>query len=203
MFSKWRKLAKHLEARGRRAPATVVDIASSGRDVRSEGFGPLDAVRGLRGDKSGSTLAPNSSRYLVRRARLRIRPADGPEFEVDRDMRFGDYGRYVPKAGDQIEVVYDPDDHEKVMVAPPTAGEEQLRAAAALSKAKVGFTVGGGGQQGAGTTPSKEQLAQQQQAMDQAQSMLEMAQQFMSGETKPGEIPAKDSDDDERKKDQG
>jgi hypothetical protein len=34
-------------------------------------------------------------------------------------MRFGDHGRYVPKAGEEIAVVYDPDDHEKVMVAAP------------------------------------------------------------------------------------
>jgi hypothetical protein len=198
--NKWRKLAKHLEQRGTRAPATVVDIASSGHEVRSEGFGPLDAIRELSRDKSGSTLAPSSSRYSVRRARLRIRPADGQEFEVERDMRFGDYGRYVPKAGEEIEVVYDPDDHEKVMVAAPTAEEEQMRAAIALGKADIGFTVGGGGQ-GTGEPPSEEKLAEQQKSMNQAQSMLEMAQQFMSGGTKPGEMPAEEAGEDDEDKD--
>jgi hypothetical protein len=197
--NKWRKLGKHLDEHGSRAPATVVEIAKSGREVRSEGFGPLDSIRGLTGDK-GTPLAPNSDHYSVRRTRLRVRPADGPEFEVERDMRFGDYGRYVPKAGEEIEVVYDPDDHEKVMVAPPTAEEEQMRAAVALGKADIGFTVGGSGQ-GTGQPPSDAQLAQQQQAMDQTQSMLEMAQQFMSGQTKPGEVPSED--DDEEKKDRG
>jgi hypothetical protein len=201
--NKWRKLGKHLDKHGTRAPATVVEIAKSGREVRSEGFGPLDAIRDLSGDK-GTPLAPNSSHYSVRRARLRIRPADDPEFEVERDMRFGDYGRYVPKAGEEIEVVYDPDNHEKVMVAPPTAEEEQLRAAVALGKADVGFTVNGGGQRGGGEPPSEEQLAQQRQAMEQSHSMLEMAQQFMSGQTKPGEMPSEGSgEDDEEKKNRG
>jgi hypothetical protein len=96
-------------------------------------------------------------------------------------IRFGDWGRYVPKVDEEIEVIYDPNDHSKVMVAPPTAEEEAIRTSEALSKAKIGLTLGGGGAKPAqGTKPtSDEQMADHQQQMDQAQSMLEQAQQFM------------------------
>ena len=191
MFFKWRKLAKHLEKNGRRAPATVVEIAERGSETRSEGIGIEQALPGSGGD---SLIPRNSGGYMVRRAKLRVSPADGPEFEVESKMRFGDWGRYVPKAGEQIEVVYDPEDHEKILVAPPTAEEEQARTMAALSKADIGFTVGGGGAKGSGEPVSDEQMAQHRQSMDQAQQMLEQAQQFMSGGL-PGQSPPEKKDE--------
>lgn len=192
MFSKWRKLAKHLEQHGRRAPATVVEIAKHGSEVRSEGIGISHLMPGSAGD---SLLPRNSGGYMVRRAKLAVRPANEPGFEVERKIRFGDWGRYVPKSGEEIEVVYDPNDHEKLLVAPPTAEEEQARTIAALSKADIGFTVGGGGgAKGSGEPVSDEQMAQHQQSMDQAQQMLDQAQQFMSGGL-PGQSPPEKKDE--------
>jgi hypothetical protein len=186
MFFKWRKLYKHLGQHGVRAPATVVDIAKHGVTHRAEGWNPLDEL-------ADATVgqAPNSAAYEVRKTRLRIRPSDEPEFEVEGKMRWGDYGTYVPKAGEEIEVIYDPNDHEKVVLAPPTAEQEALRTAEALSKAKVGFQIGGGGAKagGSGKPPTEEQVTQQAQAMDQAQGMMQLAQQYMSGELKPGQVP--------------
>jgi hypothetical protein len=187
MLFKWRKLYRHLGQHGVRAPATVVDIAKHGVTHRAEGWNPLDEL-------ADATVgqAPNSDRYEVRRTRLRIRPADEPEFEVEGKMRWGDYGTYVPKPGEEIEVIYDPNDHEKVVLAPPTPEQEALRTAEALSKAKVGFQIGGGGAKagsGTGPPPSQEQLAQQGQSMDQAQGMMELAEQFMSGQLQPGQMP--------------
>lgn len=89
------------------------------------------------------------------------------------------------------------------MVAPPTAEEEQLRAAVALGKADVGFTVGRGGQRGSGEPPRG--TARAATAGDGAVPVdARVAQQFMSGQTNPGEMPSETSEeDDEEKKDRG
>lgn len=192
--SRWRKLAAHLEQHGVRAPATVVEIAKWGTDHEYQG-GEWDPEDEVIRKMPGETLAPsNTGNWYVRKTKLSVRPADQPEFEMEGKIRFGDWGLDIPKAGDEIDVVYDPNDHRKVMVAPPTAEEEALRTAEALGKAKIGFTVGGGGARpGGGQPPSEEQLAASQNQMDQAQAMLEQAQQFMSGGRKPDEDPEKES----------
>lgn len=201
MFTRWRKLATHLEQHGRRVPATVVEIAKHGFQTEAEGYGPGDVIADVTGNKAGDTLAPrNSGGYAVRKAKIRIEPPDGEPIEVERKMRFGDWGRYVPKAGEKIEVVYDPSDPEKVMVAPPTPEEEQARTAAALSKADVGLTLGAGGAKGSGEPVSDDVMAQHQKAMDQAQDMLQQAQQFMSG-GQPGQ-PAPEKKDEKRREDE-
>jgi hypothetical protein len=127
VFGKGKREREHLERNGRRAPATVVEIARFGMNI---------------GD-AGPDRASSGSE-AVRMTTLRVQPEGEPEFGVKRRLRYGD-GKPVPKAGDRIDVLYDPDDHEKVMVAPPTAEEEQIRVAAALSQAKIGLTIGGGG----------------------------------------------------------
>ena len=193
--SKWRRLAAHLEKTGVRAPATVVDIASWGSDheYSSGEWDPEDEiVRQMPGEK----LAPShTGSWYVRRTKLKIRPADEPEFEMEGKIRYGDWGLDIPEAGAEITVVYDPNDHSKVMMAPPTDIEEAVRTAEALGDAKIGFTVGGGGAKpGTGQPPSEEQMAGYQQQMDQAQSMLEQAQQFMSGGREPDDDPEKDGE---------
>ena len=194
MFFKWRKLYKHLGQHGVRAPATVVDIAKHGVNHHSEGWDPLEM---LADEAFGR--APNSAEYAVRRTQLRVRPTNEPEFEVEGKMRWGDYGTYVPKAGDEIEVLYDPNDHEKIVLAPPTAEQEAIRTAEALSKAKIGFQVGGGGAKaGSAKPPTEEELEQRvqsmDQSMDQAQGMMKMAEQFMSGQVSPGQMPGSQPD---------
>jgi hypothetical protein len=124
LFGSGKRERKHLEQAGKRAPATVVEIARFGLNI---------------GD-AGPDRASSGSEAL-RTTTLRVQPEGEPEFEVKRRIRYGD-GKPVPKAGDVIEVLYDPEDHEKVMVAPPTAEQEQARIAAALSKAQIGLTVG-------------------------------------------------------------
>src|SRR4051794_5793077 len=198
--SKWRRLAAHLEKNGVRAPATVVDIASWGSDHEYSG-GEIDLEDELIRQMPGEKLAPsNTGSWYVRKTKLKIRPADEPEFEMEGKVRYGDWGLDLPKAGAEINVIYDPNDHNKVMRAPLTDMEEAVRTSEALGNAKIGFTVGGGGgKQGSGQPPSDEQLAGSQQQMDQAQGMLQQAQQFMSGEVKAGEDPTrkKKSEDDD------
>jgi hypothetical protein len=192
--NKWRKLGAHLEQHGVRAPATVVEIAKWGADHESQGWSVDDEALSRM---PGESLAPAKTRYYyVRKTRLRIRPADEPEFEMEGKVRFGDWGREVPTAGAEIEVIYDPNDHSKVMVAPPTAEEEAIRTAEALGKADIGITLGGGGGKPAPPKPvSDEQIASEQEAMDQAQSMLEQAQQFMPGLGQGGDKKSEKKDE--------
>jgi hypothetical protein len=171
MLGKKQRMINRLERVGVRAPATVVEIAKSGYEVRSEGFNPI-------GEKLG--LDSKTGYYATRKATLRVSPQGEPEFEAQGKFRFAEYGRTIPKAGDRIDVLYDPADHEQVCIAPPTAEEEQARAAAALSEAKVGFGVD---LRGGGTKQDKDEaLKQNEEAMEQAQAMLEQAQKFMGGD---------------------
>jgi hypothetical protein len=184
--SKWRRLAAHLEKNGVRAPATVVEIASWGSDTESS-QGEIDLEDELIKKMPGEKLAPsNTGAWYVRKTKLKIRPADEPEFEMEGKIRYGDWGLDIPKAGDEIDVIYDPNDHSKVMRAPLTDMDEAVRTAEALGKADIGFTFGGGGAKpGTGQPPSEEQLASSQDQMDQAAAMLQQAQQFMSGGQRP------------------
>jgi hypothetical protein len=174
MFGKKQRMINRLERSGVRAPATVVEIAESGYEVRSEGFNPI-------GEKVG--LYSKTGYYAVRKATLRVHPHGEPEFEAQGKFRFAEYGRTVPKAGEEIDVLYDPEDREQVCVAPPTAEEEALRTAEALSNAKIGFTVGGGGARPrpASAEDLDQAVERNEEAMDQAQAMLEQAQQMMGG----------------------
>jgi hypothetical protein len=124
MADKWKKLSKHLEAHGKRAPATVVEVSRSGTEVEKGG------LLGMIGLSSGD-------RYDIRRTTLRIRPDGEPEFEASPRMKYEIYT--VPDAGDELEVLYDPTDHEKVMVAPPPATEQPETLD--LRESKVGFTL--------------------------------------------------------------
>jgi hypothetical protein len=174
MFGKKQRMINRLERSGVRAPATVVEIAEFGTETRSQGFNPI-------GERLG--LDSKTGYYATRRATLRVTPQGKPEFEAQGKFRFAEYGRTIPKAGDRIDVLYDPADHEQVCVAPPTAEEEAVRTAEALSKAKIGFTVGGQGTRPrpASAEERDQAMEQNEQAMDQAQAMLEQAQQFMGG----------------------
>lgn len=129
MFGKAKRERERLERSGKRAPATVVEIAGQGWSIGEGG-----------GDRSFSASE------IVRMSTLRVEPEGEPEFEVRKRIRYGLYGRTVPKAGDRIEVLFDPSDHERIVVAPPTAEEERARTAAALSQSNLGSALGGGGQ---------------------------------------------------------
>ena len=179
MFGKHKRTRRQLEQGGKRAPATVVEIAATGWETESTGWN-------LPGLPSGE------GKQIVRMTTLRVRPADEPEFELKQRIRYGLYGRMVPKAGDEIEVLFDPEDHEKVVVAPPTAEEEQARTMAALSKAKIGFGVDLSS--GAGDQSSAEAMEQNQQAMDQAQQMLQQMNEMTSGAKKPEDDDSEDSE---------
>jgi hypothetical protein len=125
---KWKKLVQHLEANGRRAPATVAEVSGSATSGKSGSFSPLDLV-GLGGG--------NEEEWTSRKTRLRIRPEGEPEFEVETKVRYARHND--PDEGDEIEVLYDPADHELVMVAPPETAEYDP--SKGLGETKVGFTL--------------------------------------------------------------
>ena len=104
MFGSGKREREELERSGTRAPAEIVEIAQSGMGIGDAGPGRT-----------------SSSGELLRMTILRVQPEGQPEFEVRKRMR---YGRTAPKEGDRIEVLFDPSDHEKIVVAPPTAEEE-------------------------------------------------------------------------------
>src|SRR5215469_152467 len=95
MFGSHKHLEKQLRARGRSAQATILD-AKSGVSITS-------------GDPA---LAGNTQ--VVWKLRLRITPDGEPPFEAETSARFGQLGG--PQPGNTVFVLYDPDDHTKVVV---------------------------------------------------------------------------------------
>jgi hypothetical protein len=150
MFGKTsRRTRNHLQTHGRRAPATVVEIAAWGMNVRE-----------------GRDL-----QVAVRKTTLRVEPEGEPEFVITKRLRY-ENGATIPTAGKRIEVLYDPDDHETIMLAPLTPEQEARRTAAALSKANGGSLIQSTAIGGAAAAP-EELLEQHRAAMEQAQQMLD------------------------------
>ncbi len=91
-----KKLKKELEESGKRANATVVEIAEKGMAV----------TRGAEGVIGNTELALKTH--------LRVQPDDEPEFEVKKRISFPQLA--VPSAGQTVPVIYDPNDHDKIIV---------------------------------------------------------------------------------------
>ena len=142
---------------GVRAPATVLEIASTGWSI---------------GDAGPDRTSSGSDN--VRMTTLRVEPEGSPTFEINARLRYGD-GNAVPTEGDRIEVLYDPGDSETVVVAPPSADEQSRRGAAALSASNVGLSMGGG-------LPTDEAMKGHQEAVAQAEAARRQMQEIMSGD---------------------
>ena len=91
-----KRVKKQLEENGKRANATVVEIAEKGMAV----------TRGAEGVIGNTELALKTH--------LRVQPDDEPEFEVKK--RFSYPQLAVPSAGQTVPVIYDPSDHDKIIV---------------------------------------------------------------------------------------
>ena len=91
-----KKLKKQLEETGKRANATIVEIAEKGMAV----------TRGAEGVVANTEIALKTH--------LRVTPDDEPEFEVKK--RFSYPQMAVPAAGQVVPVLYDPNDHDKIVV---------------------------------------------------------------------------------------
>jgi hypothetical protein len=141
-----KKLIKQLEENGKHANATVVEIAEKGMAV----------TRGAEGVISNTELAL--------KAHLRVQPDDEPEFEVKKRFSFPQLA--VPSAGQTVPVLYDPQDHDKIVV--DYSAEAQQGAA---------FSA-------AGIDPN-----QIGQLMEQAQQMQAQAGQMQGGMPEMGQMP--------------
>ena len=136
-----KRLKKQLEESGKRANATVVEIAEKGMAV----------TRGAEGVIGNTELALKTH--------LRVQPEDEPEFEVKKRFSFPQLA--VPSAGQTVPVLYDPSDHDKIIVDySPEAQQSAALSAAGVDPNAIG------------------------QLMEQAQQLRAQA-----GQVQPGQIP--------------
>jgi len=97
-----RRTEKKLEEKGKRAPAVVVEIAEKGMSVTT-GSGQLVA-----------------NTEVMLKAKVRVEPEDEPAFEVEERFRFPQLS--IPSVGSRVAVIYDPSDHDKIMIDRSAAG---------------------------------------------------------------------------------
>jgi hypothetical protein len=142
-----KKLKKQLEETGVRANATIIEIAEKGMAV----------TRGAEGVVANTELAL--------KAHLRVQPENEPEFEVKKRFSFPQMA--VPSAGQTVPVLYDPQDHDKIMVDySPEAQQGAALSAAGIDPSQIG------------------------QLMQQAQQMQAQAGQMQAGMPGMGQVPA-------------
>jgi hypothetical protein len=91
-----RRTRKKLEEHGKRAPAVVVEIAERGMSVTS-GSGQLVA-----------------NTEVMLKTKLRVEPEDEPAFEVEERFRYPQLS--IPSVGSRLAVIYDPSDHDRIMI---------------------------------------------------------------------------------------
>ena len=146
-----KRLKKQLEENGKRANATVVEIAEKGMAVTS----------GAEGVVANTTLALNT--------KLMVKPDDEPEFEVEKRFRFQQLA--VPSAGQTLPVIYDPNDHDKVMLdESPEAQQQAMLSGAGIDPAQISQMVAQA-QQWQGQMPGAAPAAPQQDSVAQLEKL--------------------------------
>ena len=111
---------KRLEENGRRANATVLEIAS----------------RGMTITHGNDAIVSNTK--VVLKTKLRVEPDGEPAFEVEEKFRYSQFA--IPSAGTVLPVIFDPDDHDKIMLdESPGAVTQAGLAQAGLSTDQMGL----------------------------------------------------------------
>jgi hypothetical protein len=117
-----RRTRKRLEEAGRKANATVVEIAEKGMAV----------THGAEGVVANTELAMKTT--------LKVQPEGEPEFEVKETFRYPQMA--VPSAGSTIPVIYDPEDHGKIMLDDsPEAQQAAVLSGAGIDAGAIGDAV--------------------------------------------------------------
>ena len=117
-----RRTRKRLEEAGRKANATVVEIAEKGVAVTT---GPEGVV---------------SATQLALKTTLKVQPEGEPEFEVKTTFRYPQLS--VPAAGQQLAIIYDPEDHDKIMLDDsPEAQQSAMLAGAGIDAGQIGDAI--------------------------------------------------------------
>jgi hypothetical protein len=91
-----KRAQKKLEEHGTRAPATVVEIAERGMAVTSGAEG----------------IVANTEVLL--KTTLRVEPPNEPTFDVTKRIRWPQLS--IPSAGSKVNVIFDPEDHDELMI---------------------------------------------------------------------------------------
>jgi hypothetical protein len=91
-----RRTRHRLEDHGKKAPATVLEVGKRGMAITT-GSGQLV-----------------SDTEVALKLSLRVEPEGEPPFELWTKLRFSQFG--MPQAGSKIAVIYDPEDHESIML---------------------------------------------------------------------------------------
>jgi hypothetical protein len=112
-------------------------------------------------------MGPSAEKEVSLKTKLLVRPADEAEFEVEKRFRFPKGA--VPGVGEEVTVLYDPDDHESVELVPPEAPSESEIA----SLAGTGLGSGGASARSAVTEG------------DPGAQMIELAGRLQRGEITP------------------
>ena len=108
------RMRKRLEENGRRANATVLEIASRGMTITN----------------GNEAIVANTK--VVLKTKLRVEPDGEPAFEVQQKFRYSQFA--IPSAGSVLPVIYDPDDHDKIMLdESPQAVTQAVMGQAGLS----------------------------------------------------------------------
>jgi hypothetical protein len=105
-----KRARKKLEERGTKARATVLEIADKGMAITH----------------GQETIVSNTE--VARKVRLQVTPDNEPEFEVTQRFRFPQTD--IPSAGQVISVIYDPSDHDKIMLDQSREGGQKATLAA-------------------------------------------------------------------------
>jgi hypothetical protein len=114
-----KKLKKELEASGKRANATIIEIAEKGMAVT----------------RGADNVVANTE--IALKTHLRVTPDDEPEFEVKKRFSFPQMA--VPGAGQTVPVLYDPSDHDKIVVDySPEAQQSAAFSAAGIDPSQIG-----------------------------------------------------------------
>ena len=112
-----RRTRKRLEEAGKKANATVIEIAEKGMAV----------THGAEGVVSNTELALKT--------KLNVHAEEG-DFEVRETFRYPQLG--VPSAGMEIPVIYDPEDHDKIMLdESPEAQQSAALAGAGIDASSI------------------------------------------------------------------
>jgi hypothetical protein len=113
-----KKLKKQLEESGKRANATIIEIAEKGMAVT----------------RGADNVVANTE--IALKTHLKVTPDDEPEFEVKKRFSFPQMA--VPAAGQTVPVLYDPNDHDKIIVDySPEAQQNAAFAAAGVDPGQI------------------------------------------------------------------
>jgi hypothetical protein len=105
-----KRTQRKLEESGTKAQATILEIAD----------------KGIAESSGQEGIVANTE--LVRKTHLRVTPDNEPEFEVTQRFRYPQDA--LPRAGQVVSVIYDPSDHDKIILDQSREGRQKAILAA-------------------------------------------------------------------------